>query len=86
VTLKLLLKLIRTDLILGSHCTHSNSLYLAYHTGHIIPRDHGYIHQLRFGCQLRWAFALLIYLPFGEINIVVVVVSIPSSHVVRPYA
>ena len=25
---------------------------------------------------LRWAFALLVYLPFGEINIVVVVVHI----------
>jgi len=24
-----------------------------------------------YGCQLRWAFALLVYLPFGEINIVV---------------
>jgi len=30
--------------------------------------------QKLHGCQLRWAFGLLVYLPFGEIDIAVVLI------------
>jgi len=40
--------------------------------------DEGCLH----GCQLRWAFALLVYLPFGEINVVVALLPLSVQTIV----